>query len=204
MTDLGAREGCVACGCEEDAVRPRRQVLKGALALAIAPFGSALAAGDARTMRPQPGDRFAYLGGDRKGQPVMAADLKVGDQPLLAYPVDVATGAARDGARLNQVLMIRVEEDALSAATKPRSSGGVVAYSAICTHNGCPVTLLHADKKAVVCNCHGSTFDLADNGAIVEGPATRRLASLPITVTDGFVTVSGAFSGALGPAPASQ
>lgn len=189
------------CGCASMRGHPRRSVLKGALALVLAPFGGAFAAGDARTMRPQPGDRFAYLSGPNKEKPVMAADLQVGQQPSLAYPVDPATGAVRNGSRVNQVLMIRAEPSALSAATQARAAEGIVAYSAICTHNGCPITVLNADKKSVVCNCHGSRFDLGDGGAVLDGPASRRLASLPVGVTDGFVTVAGAFSGALGPAP---
>ncbi|HIE72406.1 MAG TPA: (2Fe-2S)-binding protein, partial [Planctomycetes bacterium] len=54
-------------------------------------------------------------------------------------------------------------------------------------------------QHELVCNCHGSTFDAGKNGEIVVGPATRRLAILPLKMADGNVTVAGGFSGRLGP-----
>lgn len=219
MTDETTQEPC-AGGCT-GAPLPRRSLLTAGLALLLAP-ADALAAGEPaggqvpaanastvkapnpKAIRPQPGDTFAYLSGEAKDQKVMAADLKVGDPPRLVYPVDPATGTIRSGSRVNQILLIRTDPTALTAATAPRAADGLVAYSAICTHNGCPITLLNEDGRSVVCTCHGSRFDLADNGTVLTGPATRRLAGLPIAVTDGAVTVAGAFVGALGAAPSQQ
>ncbi|RVU18386.1 ubiquinol-cytochrome c reductase iron-sulfur subunit [Methylobacterium oryzihabitans] len=201
------------CPCECAATGwPRRDILTAAIALLMAPTATVLAAGEPgagapparapnpKALRPQPGDRFAYLSGENKDKPVMAADIKIGDPPRLAYPVDPATETIRSGSRVNQVLLIRTDPSALTPATAPRAAEGIVAYSAICTHNGCPITLLDGDNRSVVCTCHGSRFDLADNGAVLTGPATRRLAGLPVAVADGFVTVAGAFTGALGAA----
>lgn len=215
MTDETTQEP-YACGCA-GAPLPRRSLLTAGLALLLAP-ADAFAAGEPgnaanastvkapnpKAIRPQPGDTFAYLSGEAKDQKVMAADLKVGDPPRLVYPVDPATGTIRSGSRVNQILLIRTDPAALTAATAPRSADGLVAYSAVCTHNGCPITLLNEDGRSVVCTCHGSRFDLADNGTVLTGPATRRLAGLPIAVTDGAVTVAGAFVGALGAAPSQQ
>jgi thiosulfate dehydrogenase (quinone) large subunit len=68
----------------------------------------------------------------------------------------------------------------------------VVAYDATCTHEGCPVGY---DTQAglFLCPCHGAVFDPAQDGAVLQGPARRPLASVPITVdtATGSITVTG-------------
>jgi Rieske Fe-S protein len=59
------------------------------------------------------------------------------------------------------------------------SSGAVHAFSATCTHQGCPVSRV-ADGT-IDCPCHGSRFD-ATTGAVVNGPATRGLAPVAVVV----------------------
>ncbi len=187
--------GLDACGCM------RRSLLTGAIALALSPL-SGLAAQDAaggRNARPQAGDRLAFTDGDRAGQQVMVDDIQVGDAPKFAYPVDPTSQTVRDGSRLNQVLLVRLDDKDISERTRPHGADGVVAYSAICTHYGCPVTTLHENKHAVTCNCHGSTFDAGNNGEITVGPATRRLAILPLKAVDGALVVAAPFIGRLGP-----
>jgi cytochrome b6-f complex iron-sulfur subunit len=63
-------------------------------------------------------------------------------------------------------------------------NGDFVAYSAVCTHQGCTVAY-KADN--LVCPCHGSTFDPADGAAVVTGPATRPLPEIPVKVQGGEV-----------------
>lgn len=182
------------CGCM------RRSLLAGALALTLAPLQvAAQNEPSARNTRPRPGDRLVFSDGERAGQPVSVADLAIGVAPRFAYPADAATQTVRDGSRLNQVLLVRLEDKDISDQTRPHSAEGVVAYSAICTHYGCPVTLMHENKRAVICNCHGSTFDAGNNGEITVGPATRRLAILPIKSVDGALVVAAPFIGRLGP-----
>ena len=66
------------------------------------------------------------------------------------------------------------------------TSGSVVAFSAICTHKGCPV---QPEQKGLACPCHGSLFDTA-TGAVLQGPATEPLP--PVTVTlDGDKILAG-------------
>ncbi|MCU1635542.1 MAG: Rieske [2Fe-2S] domain protein [Cryobacterium sp.] len=55
--------------------------------------------------------------------------------------------------------------------------GTVVAFSAICTHQGCVVL---PAKTELDCPCHGSRFDSA-TGEVLGGPASRALD--PVTVT---------------------
>lgn len=189
------------CSCSHSVPCDRRTVLTGALALVLAPLGlsTAWAATDARRARPQPGDRLAFSDGEQKGKTIAVSDLQVGQPPRLAYPLDPATQTVRDGSRINLLLLVRLDPKDISEKTKPHAADGVVAYSAVCTHYGCPITLLHENKHAVVCNCHGSTFDAGNNGEILVGPATRRLAILPLKVADGAPTVAAGFIGRLGP-----
>jgi ubiquinol-cytochrome c reductase iron-sulfur subunit len=77
---------------------------------------------------------------------------------------------------------------------------GVVAYSRICTHAGCPVGLYEQRTHHLLCPCHQSTFDLADAGNVVFGPAARRLPQLAITVDDeGYLVAQGDFDEPVGP-----
>ena len=63
------------------------------------------------------------------------------------------------------------------------TSGKVVAFSAICTHQGC--TVAPAGTK-FQCPCHGSQYDAA-TGAVLRGPASRPLTPVPVHVTSGNV-----------------
>jgi Rieske Fe-S protein len=58
----------------------------------------------------------------------------------------------------------------------------VVAYSAICTHDGCTVGW-DAEDEVIACPCHGSRFDAAD-GSVVRGPARSALAAVQVEVDE--------------------
>lgn len=64
------------------------------------------------------------------------------------------------------------------------ATGTVRGFSATCTHQGCTVSSV--DNGAITCPCHGSRFDAA-TGAVLQGPATRALAAVPVVVRDGNV-----------------
>ncbi|WP_353814272.1 Rieske (2Fe-2S) protein [Agromyces sp. SYSU T00266] len=66
------------------------------------------------------------------------------------------------------------------------TAGEVVAFSAICTHQGCTVS---AEGATFVCPCHGSTFDAA-TGDVEQGPALEPLPSVPVSV-DGDRVIAG-------------
>lgn len=68
-------------------------------------------------------------------------------------------------------------EDPQVVITQPEA-GEFKAFSAICTHQGCPVTGV---TETIDCSCHGSKFSLAD-GSALEGPATDALEEQAITV----------------------
>ncbi len=68
-----------------------------------------------------------------------------------------------------------------------RSSGapsGLVAYSKICTHAGCPLGLYLAATHELRCPCHQSTFDVLNGARPVYGPASKPLPLLPIEIAD--------------------
>jgi Rieske Fe-S protein len=60
----------------------------------------------------------------------------------------------------------------------------VHAFSATCTHQGCPVSEVSGGR--IVCPCHGSAFD-ADTGEVVGGPATSALPPVDVVVQGGEV-----------------
>ncbi len=61
---------------------------------------------------------------------------------------------------------------------------GILCYSKICTHVGCPISLWEQQTHNLLCPCHQSTFDLADNGRVVFGPAARPVPQLPLALDD--------------------
>lgn len=98
------------------------------------------------------------------------------------------------------VLLIRLDPSLLAAASLPGSYNGIVAYSKICTHMGCPVALYEQQTHHLLCPCHQSTFDLRQNCKVIFGPARRALPQLPITVDDeGYLVAKAAFDQAVGP-----
>jgi Rieske Fe-S protein len=58
-------------------------------------------------------------------------------------------------------------------------SGDFVAYSAVCTHQGCTVAYKNGQ---LACPCHGSVFDPANGAAVIAGPAQQPLPEIPIKV----------------------
>jgi ubiquinol-cytochrome c reductase iron-sulfur subunit len=78
--------------------------------------------------------------------------------------------------------------------------GGILCYSKICTHVGCPISLWEQQTHHLLCPCHQSTFDLADSGQVVFGPAARALPQLPITTdAEGYLVARGPFTVPVGP-----
>jgi len=78
--------------------------------------------------------------------------------------------------------------------------GGLVAFSKICTHAGCPAGLYNVQTYQLVCPCHQSTFDVLSDCKPVFGPAPRSLPQLPITTdSDGYVVSQRDYDQPVGP-----
>lgn len=80
------------------------------------------------------------------------------------------------------------------------SHEGIVAYSKICTHVGCPISLYEQQTHHALCPCHQSTFDLSDGARVIFGPAGHALPQLRIGVNaDGYLEALGDFEEPVGP-----
>ena len=168
------------------------------LALALTPWlVSAARADDAATMPPQPDDRFVFLTGPKKGQVVKIDDLMLGGPQVQAYPVS-QDGTVRNESRLNLVILARFDPAELTEETRARAADGVVAYSGICTHQGCPVNMWSKDRDALVCSCHASLFNPRNGAEVMAGPAPLPLAPLGLKIVDGAVTATSTFFGRVG------
>jgi Rieske Fe-S protein len=191
---------------EHCAEQTRRGLLLGALASTACLVGARqVVAGDEQAdadVRPQKGDLLVFSEGDNEGKIVKASDLALGGPPVHAWPKDPKTSVVRSGSRLNEILIIRLDPADLDEQTRARAADGIVAYSAICAHAGCPVTAWVksdvGDKEVFKCMCHNSEYDPREGAQVVFGPAPRRLAALPLALNDGTLTVAGAFIGKVG------
>jgi rieske iron-sulfur protein len=139
------------------------------------------------TTGPQLGDIFVSTS-DRATH-LRSDAIQLGAAPVLAWPMDRESRTVRDGARFNQVLVLRVATE---------ESNEIVAFTAICPHAGCAVSDWVAQTSRLHCPCHGSEYDPAKNGIVVAGPSPFPLPSLPVKIVDGLVTVAGPFSAPLG------
>ncbi|MEU3689244.1 cytochrome bc1 complex Rieske iron-sulfur subunit [Streptomyces narbonensis] len=100
------------------------------------------------------------------------------------------------------LMIVRIQpEDIKDKRELEWSHEGVVAFSKICTHVGCPISLYEQQTHHVLCPCHQSTFDLSDGARVIFGPAGHALPQLRIGVNDkGFLEALGDFDEPVGPA----
>jgi ubiquinol-cytochrome c reductase iron-sulfur subunit len=100
------------------------------------------------------------------------------------------------------IIVVRMQPDDItpSRGRENWGVGGILAYSKICTHVGCPISLWEQQTHHLLCPCHQSTFDLADNGKVIFGPAARALPQLPIAVDEeGYLIATSDFREPVGP-----
>jgi rieske iron-sulfur protein len=179
----------------------RRAILKIGLAtgaMATMARGVVARAAEPKNMRPQDGDRFVYASGKMQGSEIKPDALAQGEPSVLAWPMDPETKIVRDGSRLNQVLLIRLDPASLNDTTSRRAADGIVAYSAVCTHAQCPVSGWNAEKKVLHCQCHQSEFDPRTEAKVTFGPAPRSLPALPVRIVNDTLMGAGTFLGKVG------
>ena len=161
-----------------------------------------------RSLTPKLGDRLrttAWKDGSKlvrvDGTPVKASDLEV-DSIITVFP-EGHTGPDDTFVMANSAtVLIRVppEELELPPDRVAGAPQGLIAFSKVCTHAGCPVALYRAAARQLFCPCHQSTFDVLRGGKRIFGPAVRPLEQLPIRIAgDGTVTATGDFPGPIGP-----
>jgi rieske iron-sulfur protein len=131
-------------------------------------------------MRPQVGDYLVHYDIEEGIKPILVSEMVLDAEQVMAFPQDSNSKVVRDGSRFNKVMIIRLDPKQMDEKTRANSVNGIVAYSAICTHQGCDVNSYLKDKKEFFCFCHMSRFDPLKTGNVTNGPATRKLAMLPI------------------------
>jgi ubiquinol-cytochrome c reductase iron-sulfur subunit len=100
------------------------------------------------------------------------------------------------------IIIVRMDPNTIKIpdSRKDWHIGGILCYSKICTHVGCPISLWEQQTHHLLCPCHQSTFDLGDSGLVVFGPAARALPQLPITVdAEGYLIAQRGFDVPTGP-----
>jgi ubiquinol-cytochrome c reductase iron-sulfur subunit len=129
------------------------------------------------------------------GRPVMADDVDVGGV-LTVFP----EGHAGDA--VSQTLLIRASSVPITTlpGRETWSPHGYLAYSKLCTHAGCPVSLYQQQVQQLLCPCHQSVFTLLNGARPIFGPAPRLLPQLPIMDNgDGFLRAQSDFQEPVGP-----
>ena len=99
------------------------------------------------------------------------------------------------------IILVRMQPDEIVSQQGDNwDYEGILAFSKICTHMGCPISLYEQRTHHLLCPCHQSTFDLADSAAVVFGPAARNMPQLHIGVDEeGFLVAKAGFAEAVGP-----
>ena len=187
----------------------RRKLIRRSLygALAFFPIPALVIFGD---LGPVVGDTLKHtmwkkgtrLTKDPTGIPIKASDVTIGS----VFHV-IPEGLNELEHKLNEkakaaVLLVRVNPNELNEdpAKADWSYDGIVAYSKICTHDGCPVALYEQHTHHLLCPCHQSTFDLANHCEVIFGPASRPLPQLPIAVdAEGYLIAQSDFLEPVGP-----
>ena len=122
-------------------------------------------------------------------KPIRPSDLAVA-KPLLVFPFDPKTGTPKNESRLSKIVLVRLPEDQMTPETRARSASGVVAYSSICTHQGCDVKTWMSKESVLACYCHASKFNLFDGAKVVSGPASSPLPAIPLTLAGEFLALA--------------
>jgi Rieske Fe-S protein len=178
----------------------RRAVLKAGIGLGLTSgltCGLSATQDDQASVRPKEGD-LLIRSGDSNKTPLTPGDIPRGAIQTLAWAMDPADRTVRSGSRLNQLLLLRLDPEKLAPETQSRAADGVVAYTVICTHNGCDVDDWLVDDQLLSCSCHASIFDPKDGAKVVDGPAPRVLPALPLKVVDGKLVVAKPFTARVG------
>ncbi|MUH46548.1 MAG: Rieske 2Fe-2S domain-containing protein, partial [Actinobacteria bacterium] len=111
---------------------------------------------------------------DPSGLPIKPEDLPVGGL-VSAVPADLEEVQLLEGnqnARTKAaIILVRIDPSEIRAQ---QGDGwdyqGIVAYSKICTHVGCPVGLYEQQTHHLLCPCHQSTFDVTQDCKVIFGP----------------------------------
>jgi ubiquinol-cytochrome c reductase iron-sulfur subunit len=141
---------------------------------------------------------------DDRGRPYLASDIEIGSLytalPEYGDPEKLAAGLI--------VVKLPPEYLHLPAPRRRWAPEGLVAYSKICPHAACAISLYRyptfaptsTKEPAFTCPCHYSTFLPGEGGRLIFGPAGRSLPQLPLMVDPlGYLRAAGPFHEDVGP-----
>jgi 3-phenylpropionate/trans-cinnamate dioxygenase ferredoxin component len=69
-----------------------------------------------------------------------------------------------------------------------RVDGRLYAFNGLCTHERCPLSAGLLEGTVIMCQCHGSKFDLC-TGAVLRGPAGEGLTTYEVREHEGEIQV---------------
>ena len=148
---------------------------------------------------------------DVVGTPIKASELEIGDlvnaAPEALFPTEENGYPEIEGVPLQvqkakgAIIIVKMEPEEIKhgEGRDNWTVEGVICYSKICTHVGCPISLYERTTHHVLCPCHQSTFDLADSAKVIFGPAHRPLPQLPLAVDEeGYLIAQADFNEPVG------
>ncbi|HOC13257.1 MAG TPA: Rieske 2Fe-2S domain-containing protein [Propionicimonas sp.] len=202
-------------GIEETGIRRRKLIgsgMAGALGLLALPAVVSLAdmgpwpTADlrAKTIEKTVWAEAMQLVNDVNHLPLKADEIQVG-QLINAQPKalqDLHGTAYQQAKAKAAIIVVRMDPNTIRIPESRRDwqVDGILCYSKICTHVGCPISLWEQQTHHLLCPCHQSTFDLGNSGVVVFGPAARSLPQLPIMVDkDGYLVARSDFTVPVGP-----
>ena len=179
----------------------RRTLIAATLPLVVAPVVLL------RDMGPLPGTSLRHtvwrkglrLIEDVSNMPIRPSDFSSPGGMITVIPEGYATDD--DALAKAATIIIKLRPEELQHPTVLNwTVDGIVAYSKICTHVGCPVSLYEQTTHHILCPCHQSTFDAPRGAQVIFGPAARPLPQLPITTdADGYLVAQSDFHEPVGP-----
>lgn len=196
-------------GAKESALG-RRKLIRNTMfgALALFPLSGVMLL---RDLGPLPGTKLRHtlwskgklLVNMNTNEPLRASDVAVGSltfakpEGLEEHDEDFQVQIAKAA-----LMIVRLQPENIKDKRELAwSHEGIVAYSKICTHVGCPISLYEQQTHHVLCPCHQSTFDLSDGARVIFGPAGHALPQLRIGVNEqGYLEALGDFEEPVGPA----
>ena len=149
---------------------------------------------------------------DVSGAPIKPSEIEVGQlinaEPFALFEEDEEGHRIIHGTEALQakskaaVILVRMRPQDITPGEGRENWGidGILCYSKICTHVGCPISLWEQQTHNVLCPCHQSTFDLSDAGRVIFGPAARPLPQLPLGVdSEGYLIAMSDFQDVIAP-----
>ena len=197
----------------------RRPLVRNSLLGAVAVLGlPAIVA--LRDLGPLPGTKLEEtvwkkgmrIVNDVAGTPIKAEEMQIGQlvnaEPAVFFETDEEGERLIEGHELQAakakaaVILVKMQPEDITPPKGRENWGvdGILCFSKIYTHVGCPISLWEQQTHHLLCPCHQSTFDLEVGGKVIFGPAARGLPQLPMGVdSEGYLIAMSGFKEPVGP-----